>query len=102
MNLGLDNVLGMVGLFGGLLLGALGYFLGRHFAAQKRGLDERYMEIEKRSRNTSWWWTLAGIYIVFFLVLVEGITSPAPAIGIVLLIHMASYSFSVFYYNVKY
>lgn len=96
-----DSVWGLVGLFGGLGLGFLGFLYGRARAAKNRGLDERYYEVVKRAKSSSWWITFVAVVIIFVAVLLRLLTSPAEVIGLVYLVLIASYSISLVYYQLK-
>ena len=87
----------MLGIFGGLL----GLWLGRRAAAKQRGLDERYEMIRLKARSSSWLFTLLTVYLLFFLLLFGANLSPAPVLGVLLLIHMGSWALSIFYYQAK-
>ncbi|WP_274361911.1 hypothetical protein [Paenibacillus thermotolerans] len=97
----LDQILGLFGIIFGAAGGAFGWWWGRRQAARKRGLDERFETISVKSLETAWKITLAAIYIIFIL-LVFGVQLPAvPAIGILMLVHMAGWAFSTIYYHLK-
>jgi len=69
MNLG-----GMIGLFGGLLLGLLGWGFGRYMQRKNRGLDERAETITARAKAFSWNLLIPAIMLSWVLVtLFEGI-----------------------------
>ncbi|WP_421383324.1 hypothetical protein ACOJQI_02770 [Bacillus salacetis] len=85
---------GAAGLYGGAILGILGWWFGRRMAKKERGLDELYEHIWQKARSVSWFVTLASIY-VFFSLLIFGIElSTATVLGIILLIHLASWGFT--------
>ncbi|TCZ80803.1 hypothetical protein E0485_00470 [Paenibacillus albiflavus] len=81
--------------------GLLGIWWGRKQSARRRGLDERYHIISNKSQAVAWKITLAAIYILFILIASGVKLSAAPALGIVLFIHLAGWAFSNIYYNVK-
>lgn len=99
--MGLDQILALIGLLIGALCGAFGYLWGRKQAALKRGLDERYKMISLKSLANSWKITLVSIYILFLLMIFGLHLSVAPVLGILLIIHMAGWAYSTFYYNLK-
>ena len=85
---------GMLGLYGGMLMGLLGWWFGRKKARENRGLDEVYQHIWQKARSYSWYMTLAAIYFLFSLVSVGVKMSPAMVLGILLLVQLASWGFS--------
>ncbi|MEC0239901.1 hypothetical protein P4H66_08565 [Paenibacillus dokdonensis] len=87
----------LLGIFGGLL----GLWWGRKQAARQRGLDERFHIISSKSQASAWKITLVAIYILFILMVCGVKLSAAPALGIVLLVHMAGWASSSVYYNIK-
>ncbi|WP_404804070.1 hypothetical protein [Lysinibacillus sp. S1] len=85
------NIWGMIGLYGGVIGGLLGWWFGRQKARKKRGLDELYYHIWQKARSYSWYVTLGALY-VFFTLLNFGIElSTAMVLGILLLTHVASW-----------
>jgi membrane protein YqaA with SNARE-associated domain len=96
-----NQVMGFVGLFGGALMGLTGWWLGRYFARKKNGLDERYYAIWQKAKSTSWFCTTFAIYILFTLVLCGIQLQKEAILGILLTIHLFSWSFAGVYYNWK-
>lgn len=85
------NIWGMIGLYGGVIGGLLGWWFGRQKARKNRGLDELYYHIWQKARSYSWYVTLGALY-VFFTLLNFGIQlSTAMVLGILLLTHVASW-----------
>ncbi|KMN41416.1 hypothetical protein [Lysinibacillus sp. LK3] len=85
------NIWGMIGLYGGVIGGLLGWWFGRQKARKSRGLDELYYHIWQKARSYSWYVTLGALY-VFFTLLNFGIElSTAMVLGILLLTHVASW-----------
>lgn len=85
------NIWGMIGLYGGVIGGLLGWWFGRQKARKNRGLDELYYLIWQKARSYSWYVTLGALY-VFFTLLNFGIElSTAMVLGILLLTHVASW-----------
>lgn len=82
---------GLFGLFGGALMGFLGWWLGRKQANKNRGLDELYRYIWEKARSYTWYITLVVIYILFSLVAIGIEMSPAMVLGILLLSHMGGW-----------
>ncbi|HHW38737.1 MAG TPA: hypothetical protein GXX18_16140 [Bacillales bacterium] len=82
---------GIIGLYGGMICGILGWWFGRKKARKNRGLDELYYHIWQKARSYSWYVTLGAIY-VFFSLTVFGIElSSAMVLGILLLAHLGSW-----------
>lgn len=82
---------GIIGLYGGMICGILGWWFGRKKARENRGLDELYYHIWQKARSYSWYVTLGAIY-VFFSLIVFGIElSTAMVLGILLLAHLGSW-----------
>ncbi|WP_233732617.1 hypothetical protein [Lysinibacillus sp. YS11] len=85
------NIWGMIGLYGGVIGGLLGWWFGRQKARKNRGLDELYYHIWQKARSYSWYVTLGALY-VFFTLLSFGIElSTAMVLGILLLTQVASW-----------
>lgn len=82
---------GMIGLFGGMIFGAFGWWYGRHKAKQNRGLDELYRHIWRTARSTSWYFTLAALYLLFSLHLFGIEMSIGMVLGILILVHIGSW-----------
>src|SRR5690625_2010148 len=82
---------GMIGLYGGALIGLIGWYVGRNKAKKQRVLDEIHDHIWQKTRSYSWYLTLFTIYILFTLH-VFGITlSVSTVLGLVLLIHLGGW-----------
>lgn len=91
--MGVVSVGGLIGLYGGMVCGILGWWFGRKQARKKRALDEVYEHIWQKARSYSWYVTLASIYILFSLYLF-GVHIHGPmALGIIMIIHLASWAF---------
>ena len=101
MNMTADQWMGLAGLAFGLLAGGWGFWYGRRQAARRRGLDERYREIMRKSLAGSWGLTLAGIYALFFLNVLGASFSAAAALGTLLIVHMSGWAFFALYYHLK-
>lgn len=99
--MGLDQILGLCGLFLGALGGGFGWWYGRRQAARNRGLDERYEIISGKSLANAWKITLVSFYLLFILVIFKVHISAAAVLGILLIVHMAGWAISTIYYNVK-
>lgn len=82
---------GMIGLYGGMICGLLGWWFGRRAAKKNRGLDELYYHIWQKARSISWYVTLVAIYIFFSLIVFGIDLSPAMVLGLLLLTHLGSW-----------
>ncbi|PAE26856.1 hypothetical protein [Bacillus sp. 7894-2] len=82
---------GLVGLYGGALMGILAWWFGRRMAKKQRGLDELHDHIWQKARSISWFFTLASIYILFTLVIFGIELNAAMVLGVIMLVHMASW-----------
>lgn len=75
------NIGAMIGLYGGLLAGLMGWWYGRKKARDNRGLDELYHHIWAKAKSYAWYATLAAIYLLFtFMILgknMRGSSSPS-------------------------
>ncbi|RIW31373.1 hypothetical protein D3H55_15485 [Bacillus salacetis] len=85
---------GAAGLYGGAILGILGWWFGRRMAAKQGGLDELYEHIWQKARSISWFFTLAAIYIFFSLLIFGVELNTAMVLGVILLVHFASWGFT--------
>ncbi len=97
----LEQIIGFLGILLGASGGLFGLWWGRKKAARNRGLDERYDTITTKSFALSWKITLVSIYILFILLCFGIKLSTAPVLGILLLVHMAGWTFSTIYFNLK-
>ena len=86
------SLIGMVGLYGGMLCGILGWWFGRRKAREQRGLDELYDHIWQKARSYAWYVTLVSIYIFFSLVMFGIDLSVSMVLGILLLVHLGSWA----------
>lgn len=82
---------GIIGLYGGMICGILGWWFGRKKARENRGLDELYYYIWQKARSYSWYVTLGVIYVFFSLIMFGIELSPAMVLGILLLTHLGSW-----------
>jgi len=90
-----------VGLYGGMVLGFLGWFLGRRAAGKKRGLDEVYYFIWNKARSISWYVTFAAIYIMLMLAISGVQLNIIFTLAILLFIHMGSWAITGAAYSFK-
>lgn len=97
----MDQILGLLGIILGAAGGAFGVWWGRKQAARKRGLDERYQVISTKSQAMAWKITLGSIYVLFLLLAFGVQLSSAAVLGVLLIIHMAGWTFSTIYNNLK-
>lgn len=82
---------GLIGLYGGLLMGGIGWWFGRKKAMKNRGIDELYRHIWEKARSYSWYFTIAAIYILFSIYAL-GIPLKTPMVlGVLLLVHLSSW-----------
>lgn len=85
------SIEGILGLYGGMIFGILGWWFGRKKARKNRGLDELYYHIWQKAKSLSWFVTLGTIY-VFFSLIVFGIElSTAMVLCVLLLAHIGSW-----------
>lgn len=85
------NIGGMIGLYGGVIFGLLGWWFGRKKARENRGLDELYYHIWQKARSYTWYVTLGAIYVFFSLISFGIELNPAMVLGILLLAHVGSW-----------
>ncbi|KOP79293.1 hypothetical protein AMS59_09730 [Lysinibacillus sp. FJAT-14745] len=85
---------GIIGLYGGMICGILGWWFGRKKARENRGLDELYYHIWKNAKSYSWYVTLGAIYVLFSLIMFGIELSNAMVLGILLLTHLGSWGIS--------
>lgn len=86
------QIAGMIGLYGGAVLGILGWWFGRRMAKKQRGLDELHEHIWQKARAISWFFTLASLYVLFSLIMF-GIELNAPMVlGVIMMVHLASWA----------
>ena len=81
-----------VGLFGGMALGLLGWYIGRAAARRNPGLDEMHEYIWRKARSVSWYVTLGAIYVLLILALFRIEIGLVPALAILLLVHLVSWA----------
>ncbi|MCG1023435.1 hypothetical protein EKQ44_17475 [Sutcliffiella horikoshii] len=82
---------GLVGLYGGAVMGILAWWFGRHMAKKQRGLDELHAHIWQKARAISWFFTLASMYILFTLVIFGMELTAAMVLAVIMLVHFASW-----------
>ncbi|MCT2534707.1 hypothetical protein NC661_04800 [Aquibacillus koreensis] len=86
-----EQILGMIGLYGGAAFGILGWWFGRRMAKKQRGLDELHDHIWQKARSISWYFTLGSTYVLFSLILFGIEIKAGMLLGIIMLVHMASW-----------
>lgn len=86
------SLIGMLGLYGGMICGILGWWFGRKKTREQRGLDELYDHIWQKARSYAWYATLVAIYILFSFVMFGVDLSAAMVLGILLLVHLGSWA----------
>lgn len=85
------NIGCMIGLYGGVICGLLGWWFGRKKARKNRGLDELYYHIWQKARSYTWYVTLGALYIFFTLINLGIELSTAMVLGILFLTHVVSW-----------
>src|SRR5690625_1121496 len=85
---------GLIGLYGGLLMGLGGWYFGRRQAKKQRALDETHDHIWKKARSISWYTTIIAIYILFSLYLVNVQLTIPMILGVLLFIQLGSWGIS--------
>jgi len=91
-----------VGIYGGLLIGLLGWYFGRVAARKKRGLDEMNTHIWSKARSTSWYFTAAAIYLLMTLEVTGMKLNLIPALSILLLVHLASWAIAGTFFSLNF
>jgi lysylphosphatidylglycerol synthetase-like protein (DUF2156 family) len=82
---------GLVGLYGGAMIGIVAWWFGRRMAKQHGGLDELHDHIWQKARAISWFFTLASLYILFTLIMFGMELRVGMVLGVIMLVHMASW-----------
>lgn len=85
---------GLIGLYGGLLCGLIGWYVGRKKASKERGLDETHKFIWSKARSYSWFATIAAIYLFFSLYLFGVEMSLAMVLGLLIFIQLGVWALS--------
>src|SRR5690606_1886576 len=86
------QIAGMIGLYGGAVLGILGWWFGRRMAKKQRGLDELHEHIWQKARAISWFFTLASLYVLFSLIMFGIELNAAMVLGVIMMVHLASWA----------
>lgn len=87
----LDEIGGMIGLYGGLICGLIGWWFGRKLAKKNRGLDEFYQHIWKTARSYSWYLTIFVLYLLFSLNIFGVEMSVPMVLAMLMFIHIGSW-----------
>ncbi|NLP52466.1 hypothetical protein [Bacillus sp. RO1] len=82
---------GLVGLYGGAVIGILAWWFGRRMAKKQGGLDELHDHIWQKARSISWFFSLASMYILFTLIMFGMELKAAMVLGVIMLVHFASW-----------
>lgn len=85
---------GLIGLYGGLLIGLLGWYFGRKKAKKERGVDEMYEHIMKTARSFSWFATIGAIYIFFTLYGIGFELHVPMVLGVIMLVQLGTWGIS--------
>lgn len=92
---------GLVGLYGGAVIGILAWWFGRRMAKKQRGLDELHDHIWQKARAISWFFTLASIYLLFTLIMFGMELSPAIVLAVIMVVHMTSWGFTGMIFSIN-
>ncbi|MDO3410754.1 hypothetical protein QWJ34_13360 [Saccharibacillus sp. CPCC 101409] len=96
----LGNTGAMIGLFGGIILGLLGWGFGRYMQRKNRGRDERAIEIETRAKSFVWNVMLPAIWVGWALIfLFDGVDLPFFVMMALFVISQIAYVSSTVYQN---
>ncbi|NMH73581.1 hypothetical protein HF078_10880 [Bacillus sp. RO2] len=82
---------GLLGLYGGAVIGILAWWFGRRMAKKQGGLDELHDHIWQKARAISWFFSLASMYILFTLIMFDMELRAGMVLGVIMLVHMASW-----------
>lgn len=85
---------GLIGLYGGAVIGILSWWFGRRMAKKERGLDELHAHIWQKARAISWFFTLASIYLLFTLIMFGMELRAAIVLAVIMVVHMMSWGFT--------
>ncbi|GKU76187.1 hypothetical protein [Paenibacillus sp. L3-i20] len=90
-----------VGLYGGLIFAFFGWYFGRRAAIKNNALDEVHRYIWSKARSTSWFCTLAAIYIMLMLGASGIQIEMMPALSILLAVLLSSWGISGAFYSIR-
>ncbi|WP_217589468.1 hypothetical protein [Lentibacillus saliphilus] len=82
---------GLIGVYGGLAIGALAWAFGRKKLKKERGLDEMQTHIREKSRSLAWFVTTALIYFFLTLTMIGIDMSMSVVLSLLLLGHLGSW-----------
>ncbi|GEB32406.1 MULTISPECIES: hypothetical protein [Brevibacillus] len=98
----IDTYFGLFGLLGGLIIGLSGLYWGNKLAGKRRGLDERHHLIRTKAKSSSWIITLAAVYVLFAVAILNPGVSLAFVLAMIILVQLGSWCCFIFYYQTKY
>lgn len=96
------ETLGVLGVYGGLLCGILGWYFGRRKAKKNNGIDELYHFLLGKSHSFTWYMTLGALYVLMSLYIFGIDIGVMPTLSIVLLVHVGGWGTSLIILNAKY
>jgi hypothetical protein len=85
----------------GILCSLGGWWFGRKKAAERRGLDERYITLWKNARATSWIVTNFSIFFMLILYMAGVPLSVPQTLAILVAIHLGVWGILGVYFSVK-
>lgn len=96
------NIGALIGLYGGVVAGLMGWWYGRKKAREQRGLDELHDHVWTKAKAYSWYCTLVALYVLFSLVIFGVKISGAVILGILLMVHLTSWAMAGVILNIRY
>lgn len=96
------EILGVFGVYGGLLCGILGWYFGRKKAKKQNGIDEMYHYLMGKSHSLTWYMTVAAIYVLMSLYIFGIDIGMMPSLGILMIVHVGGWGVSILILKAKY